>query len=95
MNKKIFDKLQLDKTGHYDDSFYVVDLDDSNEYAKMYTLLSKNVVNTEYPNFEVNTNKTTIGTTNYFELTIDNTDYDIFLFANFQNDKYYIKIGEK
>lgn len=95
MNKKVFDKLQLDKTGHYDNSFYVVDLEDSNEYAKMYTLLSKNAVNTEYPNFEINTNKTTIGTTNYFELTVDNTDYDIFLFADFQNDKYYIKIGEK
>lgn len=95
MNKKVFDELQLDKTGHYDDGFYVVNLEDSNEYAKMYTLLSKNAINTEYPNFEVNTNKTTVGTTNYFELTVDDIDYDIFLFADFQNDKYYVKIGEK
>lgn len=95
MNKKVFDKLQLDKTGYYDNSFYVIDLDNSNEYAKMYTLLSKNAINTEYPNFEVNTNKTTVGTTNYFELTIDNTDYDIFLLADFKNDRYYVKIGEK
>lgn len=95
MNKEIFDKLQIEKTGHYDNNFYVVNLDDSNDYARMYTLLSKNAVNTEFPNFEINTNKTTVGATNYFELTVDNVDYDVFLFANFQDDKYYVKIGEK
>lgn len=92
---KILKKLDIDTTGIYDNHFYIITLEDSDEYAKMYTKLSENAINTEYPNFGTNTNNTTVKVTNYFELDIDSTTYNLFLIANFEEDKYYLKIAEK
>jgi hypothetical protein len=61
----------------------------------MYTKLSKKAINTEYPSFGTNTNNNTIKITNYFEIEEDNITYNIFLIADFDNDLYYIKIGER
>ena len=33
--------------------------------------------------------------TNYFEIEIENVTYDIFLIADFNEDKYYVKIAER
>ncbi len=93
--KEVLKKLKIDKTGNYENHFYIVYLDDSNDYAKAYTQLEDAAINTEYPNFETNTNGTTTKAINYFELDLDNITYNIFLIADFNNDKYYIKIGEK
>ena len=91
--QKILARLELEETGRYDNKFYVIDIADSNEYAKMYTKLSKNAIDTEYPTFGTNTNNSTVKITNYFELEEDNQKYNIFLIADFDNDKYYLKIG--
>jgi len=91
--QKILARLELEETGRYDNKFYVIDITDSNEYAKMYTKLSKNAIDTEYPTFGTNTNNSTVKVTNYFELEEDNQKYNIFLIADFDNDKYYLKIG--
>lgn len=93
--KAILKKLDLDLTGSYDNHFYVIPIANSNEYAKVYTKLDKNAINTEYPEFTQNTNNNTTRIINYFELEEDATTYNIFLFADFEADKYYIKIGEK
>ena len=74
--------------------FYVIPLDNSDDYAKTYTKLSKNAICTEYPTFGTNTNDATVKITNYFELEEDNDKYLLFLIADFQNDKYYLKIGD-
>ena len=92
---EILNKLELPNEGHYENHFYVIDLIDSNDYARLYTLLSRNAINTEYPNFEQNTNKNTVKITNYFEIENNNIIYNIFLFADFNEDKYYLKIGEQ
>lgn len=92
---KLLKQLEIEDTGRYDEHFYVIEIEDSNAYAKMYTKLNKNATNTEYPNFGVNTAKSTIKITNYFETEVDNVSYQIFLIADFDNDKYYVKIGEK
>ena len=92
---EILNKLELPNEGHYENHFYVIDLIDSNDYARLYTLLSRNAINTEYPNFEQNTNKNTVKITNYFEIVNNNIIYNIFLFADFNEDKYYLKIGEQ
>ena len=92
---KILDKLQLPNTGRYDNHFYVIDLEDSNEYARVYTKLDKNAINTEFPEFAKNTNESLIKVTNYFEIEIENVTYDIFLIADFNEDKYYVKIAER
>lgn len=94
--KELLKALSLDdKDGHYENHFYVINLEDSNDYAKMYTLLDEKAVNTEEPNFGVNSNKTTVRVTNYFEFVQNNTTYNIFLIADFDKDLYYVKIGEQ
>ena len=91
----VLKKLKLKDTGRYENQFYIISIPDSNEYAKMYTKLDENAINTEYPSFESNTNNNTTKVINYFELDVDNITYDLFLIADFNTDKYYLKIKEK
>jgi hypothetical protein len=93
--KDILKKLDIQETGTYKDHFYVINLKDSNDYAKMYTQLDKKAINTEFPEFAKNTNEATTKITNYFEIDDNNITYDIFLFADFNADKYYLKIAER
>ena len=93
--KNVLKRLEIAQTGAYENHFYVIPLADSNEYARMYTKLDKNAINTEYPEFTKNTSNTTTRIINYFEIEEDNVIYNIFLFADFDNDRYFIKIGEK
>lgn len=91
--QKIMSRLEIDETGIYDNRFYIINIENSDAYAKMYTKLSKNAINTEFPTFGTNTNNSTVKVTNYFELEEDNNTYNIFLIADFDKDKYYLKIG--
>ena len=93
--KEILKLLGLEAEGKYDNKFYVIQLADSNDYARTYTTLSKNAVNTEFPNFEQNSSHSTTRITNYFEFEYKNTAYNLFLIADFDKDSYYLKIGEK
>ena len=93
--KKILQRLEIEDTGRYENHFYVISLADSNAYARMYTKLDKNAINTEYPEFTSNSNNATEKVVNYFELEEEEITYNIFLFADFKNEKYYVKIGEK
>lgn len=92
--KNILTRLEIDATGRYENHFYIVPIEDSDEYARVYTKLSKNAIDTEYPTFGTNTNDATVKITNYFELEEDNEKYLLFLIADFQNDTYYLKIGD-
>lgn len=91
--QNILTKLGIEDTGRYDNHFYIIDIEDSNAYAKMYTKLSKNAINTEFPTFGTNTSDSTVKITNYFEVEEDNITYRIFLIADFDNDTYYLKLG--
>lgn len=91
--KKVLARLEIEDTGKYENHFYIIDIEDSNAYAKMYTKLSKNAINTEFPTFGTNSSDATIKITNYFELEEDNNKYLLFLIADFKEDKYYLKIG--
>lgn len=93
--KSILQRLEIEDTGRYENHFYVISLADSNEYARIYTKLDKNAINTEYPEFTANSNNNTEKIVNYFELEEDEITYNIFLFADFKNDKYYVKLREK
>lgn len=93
--KTILKKIDINEPGHYENKFYVIDLADSNAYAAAYSKLNKNAVNTEYPNYGTNSNQNTVKITNYFELDVNETTYNIFLMADFETDKYKVKIGEK
>lgn len=89
----ILNRLEVEETGKYDNHFYVVELSNSDSYAKMYSKLSKNAINTEFPTFGTNTSDSTVKITNYFEIEENNDKYLLFLIADFDNDKYYLKIG--
>jgi hypothetical protein len=91
--KKILDRLDINDTGTYDNQFYVIQLEDSNDYARVYTKLSKNAINTEFPSFGTNSSRSTVKITNYFELEEDNVNYNLFLIADFNKEDYYLKIG--
>ena len=93
--KKILQKLDIQETGSWKDHFYVIQLENSNAYARMYTKLDRNAINTEFPEFAKNTNESTTKITNYFEVEVENITYDIFLFADFDKDSYYLKITER
>jgi len=93
--KAILKRLDIQETGTYDNHFYVIQLKDSNDYARMYSKLDKNAINTEYPEFTRNSSNATVKVVNYFELEEDNNTYDIFLFANFDTGKYYLKISDR
>ena len=92
---KLLKKLGLPNDGRYENKFYILPIADSNEYAKMYTLLDINATNTEFPSFELNTNSNLDKMVNYFETTLDNITYNFFLIGDLANDSYYLKIGEK
>jgi hypothetical protein len=92
--KNILTRLEIDSTGHYENHFYIIPIENSDEYARVYTKLSKNAIDTEYPTFGTNTNDATIKITNYFELEEANDKYLLFLVADFQDNKYYLKIGD-
>ena len=93
--RNILKRLEIEDTGRYENHFYIITLADSNDYARMYTKLDKNAINTEYPEFTSNSNNSTEKIINYFELEEKEITYNIFLFADFKNEKYYVKIGEK
>jgi hypothetical protein len=93
--KNVLQRLGLENSGRYENHFYIIQLADSNEYARTYTKLDKNAINTEYPEFTSNSNNATEKIVNYFEIEEDEIIYNIFLFADFKNEKYYVKIGEK
>lgn len=92
---KLLKRLEIEDTGIYKNHFYIVPIEDSNAYARMYTKLEKNAINTEFPDFETNTNQATTRVTNYFEIEEANITYNIFLIADFKEDNYYLKIGER
>ena len=91
--KKVLTRLGIEDTGKYVNHFYIIEIDNSDDYARMYTKLSKNAINTEFPTFGTNTSESTVKVTNYFEVEEDNNKYILFLIADFNEDKYYLKIG--
>lgn len=88
-------KLKIKKQGKEEGRFYVIPLENSDEYLKMYSHLNEIAINTENPSVGANSSKNVVKITNYFEIDHDDVSYNIFLIANFEEDAYYLKIGEK
>ena len=93
--QKLLNILDIKKEVEEVNNFYIINLQNSNEYSKFYTLLDEKAQNTEYPSFETDTNKNTTKIINYFEFNLDSIFYNIFLIADFAEDKYYLKIREQ
>jgi len=93
--KAVLKKLELEDVGTYDNNFYVIPIENSDEYAKIFSRLDKKAENTGYPSFGQNTSGNTVKVSNYFELDLDSVTYNLFLVADFANENYYLRIGEK
>lgn len=91
MNKetviKMLDELGLDTTGKFDEHRYIVQLEDSDEYARYYTkldnaenlhLLDASSISEEYANV----------------LTYSNGDFRFSLNANFDDNYYTLSVEE-
>lgn len=92
---EVLKKLDLPNTGRYENQFYILPIEDSNEYAKIYTKLDERAVNTEFPNFSARTDNAVTKVTNYFELATEDSTFLLFLIGNLDEDTYYLKITEK
>lgn len=92
--KDILQRLNLPSTGRWDGGFYVIRLENSDEYAKMYSQLDQLAQSQEYPQFETNEHQATVKAVHYFTLDEQNDTWAIFLVANFATDTYYIKLKE-
>lgn len=91
---KVLERLKLPNTGVYEDAGYLISLEDSNEYAKYYTILTDKALNVEYPDFEFNSGGSTTKIVNKFEASVSGYDYLLLLTADFKEDKYSIYIQE-
>lgn len=91
---KLLKELQINAEGKVVDGVYELVLDNSNTYAKMYTLLDNNAVNKEFPATEANTADTPTNFTNYFEKEFEDTTYEIALIADFAAERYVVHISE-
>lgn len=90
----VLKKLKLKSDGQFNEGFYEISLADSDEYARMYTHLSEVATDLEDPSLGQNTAGSTMKVTNYFSIDVDGATYPIFLIADFENDKYAVRIGE-
>lgn len=77
--------LGIDKPGTMSGDKYIIDLDDSNEYSKFYSLLDKSSL------VDLDTSSTLVNE-NVSELLYMSDDYDIKLVGNFGRDLYRIII---
>ena len=91
---KVLKYLNLKDIGTYDDLFYIYPIKSSDEYATMHTKLDQLAKNEEYPGYVADTAKNTTKITTYFELTLDDITYGLFLIGDFENDEYRLRIKE-
>lgn len=91
---EILDKLGFAKEGRYENGFYVIDIDNSNEYARYQTRLSKIAIDSENPSQELNTSNSLVRWTDYYTMEVNNREYNLFLIADFDNNTYQFKIKE-
>lgn len=89
MNKeeviKLLDDLGLDPTGKFDEHRYVVQLEDSDEYARYYTKLD------EASDFQL-IDSSSISAEHLNVLTYSDDVYKLKLSANFDDDYYTLSI---
>lgn len=90
MNDKLqalLKSLNITKEGKMSNNKYLITLDNSDEYSRMYTNLDKNGDTYLDPEGMIMSSSTSL-------MTYLTDDFDITLKADFDNDKYYLIIEE-
>ena len=91
---KVLKHLGLKDIGTYEDLFYIYPINSSDEYATMHTKLDQVAENGEYPGYAADTAKNITKITTYFELTLGDITYGLFLVGDFEKDEYRLRIKE-
>lgn len=92
--KQLLEKVNIPTNGQYKDKFYIINLPDSEAYANCYAGLNKIATNTEFPTFGSDKELDKAVFISYYELNLQDKLYNLFLFADCDSNKYYLKIGE-
>lgn len=85
--EKLLKELNIDKTGKVQDEQYVIVLDDSNEYSRVYTKLDK------YEGADLDPEEMVMSDSSSIMIYLTD-DFDITLKADFNEDRYYLIIEE-
>lgn len=85
--REFLKKLGIEEIGYYKDKTYIIDLDNDTQFSKIYSKLEKSDLvepNDDYQS--INLSESNI---EYY-----NKDYEITLYANFENDTYKVIVEE-
>lgn len=86
--KKFLEKLGIDKAGHYnDDGDYVIEIDDSNEYGRIFSILTSSDL-LEEDNSEGTNILVSDSYEQYFVPVDDENDFTLILHADLDEDSY-------
>lgn len=83
--KDLLKRLNINKTPQENDDGYTVELDNSDEFAKVYSTLSK-CENIDLVNLKMDEQGT--------QASYMSDDYDIVLYSNYDDDKYELQFKE-
>ena len=85
--REFLKKLGIEEIGYYKDKTYIIDLDNDTQFSKVYSKLEKSdLVEPDDDYQSINLSESNI---KYY-----NKDYEITLFANFENDTYKVIVEE-
>lgn len=85
--KEFAEELGIKENGNFKDNVYIVNLDNSDEYSKIYTLLSNSEL------LELNPEAINLGVSEAI-ISYDSEDYTVKLLANFDEDVYTVSIED-
>ena len=86
--EKFLKEIGITQVGHYNNkNNYIIDIEDSNEYGKIYSKLDKNDL------VEENDDSSSI-TANNSHIVFESDDYQFTLIADFENDAYKLVCKE-
>lgn len=86
--EKFLEKLGITQVGHYTKTnTYIIDIEDSDEYGKIYSLLDKN----EEVEEDEDSSTITVHTSN---LVFESDNYQLTLIADFDQDTYKLVCKE-
>lgn len=85
--REFLKKLGIEEIGYYKDKTYIIDLDNDTQFSKVYSKLEKSdLVEPDDDYQSINLSESNI---KYY-----NKDYEITLYANFENDTYKVIVEE-
>ena len=90
--KAVKKKLGIEEPGRYENDTYIIELKDSNGWARYISILDEKAVPDGYPEYSVDSSDTDFWT-EYYRTEIDGTTYLLILEADLANNRYQLRIS--